>query len=1021
VRIVPFSGNSTLIVNSIQLHNFMSYADASLDLSGLPVVCFTGINGAGKSALLDALTWALWEEARAGADELVRLGQKQMWVEVEFLHEKRLYRVRRARQKQVGRSGGKGLSKGTLDFQVEESPGLWRSLTAATVRQTNENIIRLLSMDFDTFINSAYLKQGRSEEFTLRPPQERKQVLSEILGLALFDAMQEESRMQIKLKKGQLEAIQHSISQLERLEAEEREINEDFTVGGSRQREVVENLSALESGLASLYERLQEGKLAAAALRAHQEELSKVEAQLLIFEQEKKELFAHDFQLNSRFAALSQIQEELDAFNLVRKNVEKLDELYLEVMQLQDSKNAGSASLANLKSRLEVQLENLSHKEKALIEEESRLEAATAKEKQLAKNYEEYRALLVEEAQCLKREDAYHQLTRRIKELEILIGEAKMRLEIELVQKEALLNDFTSLTLSQAGLLKEGEALNERKDYLDRLETEFELVEKKGLAIRMQMESNSQKIEELKVRQHENLEKVRELSEHEHSPLCPLCSALIVDRARVIERYLEQNELMNKEISQCESNIGSLEEERLTLRKSYAAIKHELASRQDLDRQIGQYNERHLAVERSRLNFVKTQEACANLQTALAGDNYAQVERESLIALKAQLLQLDFDPVTFSNLQAQIRLKRYIEARYGELTRDLERLKQVQEELPQIKKEKALLQAELAGENYGEQERRELQTVLLALHALNYDAVEHSAQKKRLSELFAVHEKTRELNKIVAEKPVVEKQLLRVAANLEDYHKKVVTLSEVIDNLKAGQEELEALESAASGLKANMKDVQEEAVDLGRKLAVLESRSIRLAQELAQVKNEHKLVQELREEIEDLRFLAEAFGKKGIQAAIIENAIPEIESEANSILGRLTENRMHVALLTQTKNKSGTIMETLDIVIGDEVGTRNYELYSGGEAFKVNFALRIALSRLLARRAGAQLETLIIDEGFGSQDDSSRDKLVRAIQLIQQDFSRVLIITHMQDVKEMFPVQIHVSKEQGISTLQLVS
>ena len=58
------------------------------------------------------------------------------------------------------------------------------------------------------------------------------------------------------------------------------------------------------------------------------------------------------------------------------------------------------------------------------------------------------------------------------------------------------------------------------------------------------------------------------------------------------------------------------------------------------------------------------------------------------------------------------------------------------------------------------------------------------------------------------------------------------------------------------------------------------------------------------------------------------------------------------------------------------VGTRNYELFSGGEAFKVNFAVRVALSRLLARRSGAKLETLIVDEGFGSQDEASRERLV---------------------------------------------
>jgi len=99
---------------------------------------------------------------------------------------------------------------------------------------------------------------------------------------------------------------------------------------------------------------------------------------------------------------------------------------------------------------------------------------------------------------------------------------------------------------------------------------------------------------------------------------------------------------------------------------------------------------------------------------------------------------------------------------------------------------------------------------------------------------------------------------------------------------------------------------------------------------------------------------------------IIEAAIPELEEESNRLLTRMTEGRMHVRLDTQREKKTGGVAETLDILIGDELGTRAYESYSGGEAFRVNFAIRVALSQLLARRAGAQLRTLFIDEGFGT-------------------------------------------------------
>jgi exonuclease SbcC len=156
--------------------------------------------------------------------------------------------------------------------------------------------------------------------------------------------------------------------------------------------------------------------------------------------------------------------------------------------------------------------------------------------------------------------------------------------------------------------------------------------------------------------------------------------------------------------------------------------------------------------------------------------------------------------------------------------------------------------------------------------------------------------------------------------------------------------------------------------------------------------------------------LKEAFSKRGVPAMIIETAVPEIERSANELLTRMTDGRMHVRIETQREIKTGELREALDIIISDERGSRPYELYSGGEAFRINFAIRIALSRLLARRAGAQLRSLFIDEGFGTQDARGREHLVAAINSIQDDFDRILVITHIDELKDAFPARIEVTK-----------
>jgi len=173
------------------------------------------------------------------------------------------------------------------------------------------------------------------------------------------------------------------------------------------------------------------------------------------------------------------------------------------------------------------------------------------------------------------------------------------------------------------------------------------------------------------------------------------------------------------------------------------------------------------------------------------------------------------------------------------------------------------------------------------------------------------------------------------------------------------------------------------------------------------------------EALRDYEELREAFSKRGVPAMIIETVVPELERTANDLLVRMTEGRMHVRIETQREIKTGELREALDIIISDELGSRPYELYSGGEAFRIDFAIRIALSRLLANRAGAQLRSLFIDEGFGTQDLRGREHLVSAINSIQDDFDLILVITHIDELKEAFPTRIEVTKTSDGSTYQL--
>jgi len=177
----------------LSLHNFMCYRDnvPPLSFNGIHTACISGDNGNGKSTLVDAITWALWGKTRAKSDDdLIHLGQTEMGVEFDFAIGGQPYRIIRkhARPKKYG-----GQGRTLLELQIASEDG-FRTITGNTITQTQQAIIDILHMEYQTFVNSALLLQGRADAFTVKRPLERKQVLADILGLSFYDELAERAK-----------------------------------------------------------------------------------------------------------------------------------------------------------------------------------------------------------------------------------------------------------------------------------------------------------------------------------------------------------------------------------------------------------------------------------------------------------------------------------------------------------------------------------------------------------------------------------------------------------------------------------------------------------------------------------------------------------------------------------------------------------------------------------------------------------------------------------------------------------
>jgi exonuclease SbcC len=315
----------------------------------------------------------------------------------------------------------------------------------------------------------------------------------------------------------------------------------------------------------------------------------------------------------------------------------------------------------------------------------------------------------------------------------------------------------------------------------------------------------------------------------------------------------------------------------------------------------------------------------------------------------------------------------------------------------------------------------ELEQVDQEATALGYDPAAHRQVREAESGLAPAEEEHRLLREAKAGLPEEREALARVAGMmarrqqaLAQGEERRTLLRQEAASLSSVEGRMKEAEGRHAGAQAGHRQL------LGRKgfleerlreYGELERRNAEAEAQLATLGQERQVYDDL----------SAAFGRTGVQALIIEAAIPQLEAYANELLGRMTDNTMHLRLDTQreSRTREGAV-ETLEVRVADPLGTRSYETFSGGEAFRINLALRIGLSRLLAYRAGAPLPTLFIDEGFGTQDAAGRERILDVIRSIADDFECILVITHMDEVKDAFPVRIEVQKTEAGSTFVMM-
>ena len=318
-----------------------------------------------------------------------------------------------------------------------------------------------------------------------------------------------------------------------------------------------------------------------------------------------------------------------------------------------------------------------------------------------------------------------------------------------------------------------------------------------------------------------------------------------------------------------------------------------------------------------------------------------------------------------------------------------------------------------------ENSKVQLEEIEQNINELGFDPIENKILEEKLIKLNLYEDLYKQLS-------LAEKEIPEVQKNITDIEKLIVSRNINLETIDHEINDFDAKKKSGPEIKSDVQKLQNEFDNLlnqkieknARKLSIERQFEVYSTQKKELNKYENQLI-EINNEYTLYDELSTYLGRTGVQALLIEASIPEIEKDANDLLEKMTNGEMFINLETQRQTQKGDTAETLDINVSDSRGMRSYETFSGGESFRINLALRIALSKLLARRAGCPLPTIFIDEGFGTQDNVGRERIIEVINQISSDFERVVVITHIEEIKEAFPVRIEVIKTESGSTFEL--
>lgn len=1048
-----------MIPMRVYVEGFMSYRNgAELLFDGAPLWALSGKNGAGKSAIFDAITFALYGISRLGEQnkkDLINQQADNLVVEVDFALGDILYRAKRTLPRR-----GRGTYQISRIEPPRSSTGKSKLLPESdtdTEKGFEAWITDKIGLKADTFTASVLLQQGNSEAMLNADPRIRHEMLGQIVDLSAYQCLYERAYEKHKKLKEKAETFQDELKALAPVDEGEidlldkaiEEANEKSKAAQKRLRK----LAALKVHAKNWEKLVTEQNRIADAL----EEAKSLMAQASRIEQDAKRLIELEGVLPQLEYLFREQQHLAKSDELIANHKAKAEEWAEELEKAQGELTLAKNTLEDLKKQQERWQAQKEEAQAALLE----LASPMGELKQL----DDARSELNELAKKL---DAYSpDLDEQIKRLETevdLLAELKNALPW-LKQFAQARENWRKAKLQE----KAAEAkISELTTRLSELSGEQTTVEQQAIEAETWVNKLHQHATKTGTLLEEAQKRLDRLNEVEGKPTCSYCGQPLTP-----EHLGEERRRLEEELQRAKDEAKKAEEEH---QKAARQHKELVKKAKKLDK-TAQELEKDKRDSEQDLENARRDQASAEAQARTALENLPQIYREQIspatIVEIASCFEVEYPTQTeLGTLTKKVigydDQKQELDAltqKAGQRDRLLAQLEPAQNRLHELEEKYPAEQAQEIRNAHqtAEKSKKEAEG---ELSKLNKQLPKAEERKKKADEAVKqADDEQRQANEQGNTEIARQKEIKRSIANRkadlpEEWQAVADSLTEEqlkywqgeVESLTEAKERLEKLNEAKREQKTReqrLSQIQEEVaeipVEAQRPITDLEQEEEKVSTEQKeadearrQAENSKRLLEERHnrrcglksklqraaEQAELHKDLARLLGRDHLQRYLLQQAELGIVTSANEILDRISGGTLRLELKqsqgTSGKGRNNKAAKALDIMAyNSEVGQKPIlvALLSGSQRFRVAVSLALGIGQYMSQES-RRIESVIIDEGFGGLDQDGRREMIDELHRLKDFMGRIILVSHQEEFARAFVNRYEVTLEDGTSQVK---